>query len=236
MNKIRYIILGSTFILYMILVVSYVSVAQWSWYAIPTVLLAWFNADLTLGLVHFYLDYVCLPSELNLKDLLKRVDRGSDTYQALKKEKFKQLNLIQKVSFEFKIHHIRPKALGKRTFINLVSESIMVIVFPLLIIVDIGIYFGVLHHLVILYFLILSLGLSLGQYTHANTHKDDIPWVIRFLQNAHIILPVKLHLLHHSTFTQSFCILNGWSNRLVNKIANFVLARKIFDRKNLEIT
>lgn len=235
MNKVHLVILNITFILYGILLYNYALDAQWSWLIIPAVLLAWFNADFILALAHFYLDYVALPRNLELKALTESTDRNSSFYVNLKNEKMQHLNFTQKVAFDFKTHHLYPNALGKRSFISMISESTIVLVFPIVLVINIGLFFGLIHHIVLLHYIVLSIGLSLGQYAHANTHREKVPLLVSFLQKTYVFLPKKLHELHHDRFTQSFCVLNGWSNKMVNKIAYHALHKKWLDVKNLEL-
>jgi hypothetical protein len=78
-------------------------------------------------------------------------------------------------------------------------------------------------------------GFLLGQYAHANTHKEDISLLLKYLQKYHIFLNKIQHDLHHETFKQSFCILNGWANFLINPLASFMLKKRWLNIDNLEL-
>ena len=182
-NKIlKYLLLFNTFFLYSWLIYYYLSIVEWHWYIIPIVVVAWFSADFILGMTHLYLDYVQCPSNIGLKDLSEHPNRSSDSYLALKKKLMKKLTFIERVAFDFKTHHLHPKALGNRTFFVLVAETLMTHVMPVLLFLTIGVYFNILNEFVILYFLILSIGFLFGQYAHANTHKENIPFPVKSLQ------------------------------------------------------
>ncbi|HET6883754.1 MAG TPA: fatty acid desaturase CarF family protein, partial [Pirellulales bacterium] len=53
------------------------------------------------------------------------------------------------------------------------------------------------------------------------------PWFMRKLQQAHLIISPAAHAKHHDgTFNTSYCVLSGWANSLVDRIAPFVPPRK----------
>jgi hypothetical protein len=49
-------------------------------------------------------------------------------------------------------------------------------------------------------------------WSHARTHKMDIPFITRKLQDWGIILSHKRHQQHHTTYDSDFCILSGYMN------------------------
>jgi len=221
--------------LYVWLFYRYFAMAQWHWYLIPVILFAWFSADFVLGVTHFFLDYVGCPKGVGLKALTEYPDRSSTAYQQLKREAMTHVNFIERVAFDFKTHHIHPKALGHRSFPVLVAESVMTHVLPVLIGLVLALYFDVLNPTVMLYFLVLSLGFLLGQYAHANTHKDVIPLPIRGLQAIRIFLTVERHNLHHDKFNRSFCILSGWADWIIDPLTRALLRHRWLKRENLEL-
>lgn len=229
------LLLGISGALYVWLFYNYFAMAQWHWYVVPIILFAWFSADFVLGVTHFFLDYVGCPKGVGLKALTEHPDRSSAEYQAQKREAMKHLGFIERVAFDFKTHHIHPNALGNRTFPVLVAEPVMTHVLPVLFTLTILLYFGMINDLVMLYFLVLSLGFLLGQYAHANTHKDTIPLPVRWLQASRIFLTVERHNLHHDKFNRSFCILSGWADWIIDPLTRFLLRQRWLKRENLEL-
>lgn len=72
---------------------------------------------------------------------------------------------------------------------------------------------------------------SIVQATHALAHQGmfkpnpTFPKTISLLQRMHIILPPKTHARHHfEEHDSNFCILNGWSNPLLNALAPLIFA------------
>lgn len=63
-----------------------------------------------------------------------------------------------------------------------------------------------------------GLGVALSQEAHRWAHRDEKPWIIRWLQTSHIIMPPASHECHHSQFGRSFGILNGWSHKPMNLV------------------
>jgi hypothetical protein len=231
----EWLLLGASLLLYGVVVAHYIAVASWSWYAPLVMLYGWFVADLFLGLTHLYLDYVTLPKDLALKELLNSHDRSSTAYHQQKSQSLSHLNLIQRTAFDFKTHHRYPMALGRRPFVLLVRESLLFFVLPLLGMTLLVLLFTPLHHLLLLYLLTLGMGFFLGQYAHANTHKQRPPRLIQLLQKAHLLIDKPTHQKHHEAFKESFSILNGWASFILNPLASWLLKKGIICEESLEV-
>lgn len=75
------------------------------------------------------------------------------------------------------------------------------------------------------FFVSLGAFLAFAQIPHYYTH-HAAPRIVQALQRSGLILRPTLHNRHHRvSFDRDFCVLNGWTNRLVNAIAPFVPAR-----------
>lgn len=231
----NYLLLGAAGALYVWLFYNYFAMAQWHWAVIPVILLAWFSADFILGVNHFFLDYVGCPKGIGLKALTEHPDRSSSAYQKLKREAMRHLGFVERVAFDFKTHHIHPTALGHRSFPVLVAEPIMTHVLPVLIGLSVLHYFQMLNALAMLFFLVMSLGFLLGQYAHANTHKEVIPRPVQWLQATHIFLSIEHHNLHHDKFNRSFCILSGWADWIIDPLTRYLLQSRWLKRENLDL-
>jgi len=220
--------------LYIWLIYQYILTDYWSWVMIPVIIFAWYSADFFLGLAHFYMDYVACPKKIGLKKLAEHPDISSNEFKVLKRSIMKQVGAIDTIAFHFKFHHLYPSLHGTRSIIVLLRQVILIVI-PVQLLIVIGIYFDIFHPLVLLYCVIITFGALLGQYAHANTHKDNIPILIQWLQKTRIFLTVEQHHLHHEGFKSSFCILNGWADTPVNTIASWVLKKGWVDPQNLEL-
>lgn len=75
------------------------------------------------------------------------------------------------------------------------------------------------------FFVPLGLFLAFAQVPHYFTH-HPAPRLVKVCQRARVILRPALHQRHHRvSFDRDFCVLNGWTNAIVNAIAPFVPAR-----------
>lgn len=72
-------------------------------------------------------------------------------------------------------------------------------------------------------YFMFSLGIfvSFAQIPHYYAHFAAPPFV-RLLQKLYIILPPARHSIHHSgKFDRDYCVVSGWTNPIVNRIANY---------------
>ena len=67
------------------------------------------------------------------------------------------------------------------------------------------------------YFFIFS---SLAEVSHFLCHNSRSTWV-KHLQSAHILLPLQHHMRHHILDNVNYAFLNGLSDPLINRIAQY---------------
>ena len=60
--------------------------------------------------------------------------------------------------------------------------------------------------------------------THRWTHcaPSDVPFVVRWFQDAGIFLTRKGHSIHHTDYTENFSLLTGWGNPTLNFLVKHV--------------
>ena len=105
--------------------------AQLDWLMLPALLLGWYLADLVSGLVHMYMDYRPCPPGKKLNDLFfYGGSRASDEYRALFRERMASINPFERVVYDFKNHHPRPHALGRRDLWRLIGSTVIVAALP----------------------------------------------------------------------------------------------------------
>lgn len=68
---------------------------------------------------------------------------------------------------------------------------------------------------------------GLSEFAHYGAHRPrSCPWFMRKLQQAHVIISPAAHAKHHDgSFDRSYCVLSGWANWLVDRLARFIPVR-----------
>lgn len=68
---------------------------------------------------------------------------------------------------------------------------------------------------------------GLSEVLHFAAHRPDrYPSFVRWLQRAGIVISPQAHAKHHEGgFDRSYCVVSGWTNRLVDAIGAFVPQR-----------
>ncbi len=204
------------------------------WWSLVMAGLAMYLADTLSGIAHFILDYTPSPTDRGLKELFHyRGSKGSDAYTLQRAEAMKRINAFQEMVFDFKIHHISPGTLGRRSFLRLTLPVIFFSGLPLSIII-LGLYTqGWMNTQVFIFMSFLTLGTTICQYSHACAHKKEVPPVPAVLQKVRLFITKEAHHSHHLNLGHDFCMLNGWSNPLVNRIFLACVAKDWFNKDNL---
>ena len=66
------------------------------------------------------------------------------------------------------------------------------------------------------------------KWSHQNS--DDIPWIIKKLQTAKIVMSVEHHKVHHTAPHDAYyCITSGWLNRPLDAIGFWSKAEKLIE-------
>lgn len=225
-----------TLALYVYLFGAYVVRGQFSWLTLPVLLLAVYCADAASGIAHFVVDYTPNVSDVGLKDLYDyKGDKGSADYVEKRRIAMRKISGFQEVVFDFKVHHLTPRALGRRSVLKMTLPVIVYATFPLTVLfVTLG-ELGWLPPDVLLFFAILVGCGTVAQYAHSCTHKRKIPPVARFLQATRLFLRPSAHEVHHQFPDRQFCLLNGWANPLIDRVFHFVLSRGYLSREGLKV-
>lgn len=94
--------------------------------AVPALLLGWYLTDLLSGLIHMYMDYRSCRPGLGLDTIFYYTgSRESEEYQQLFRERMARLSPFERISYDFKNHHPRPDALGRRGLWRLIGSTVM---------------------------------------------------------------------------------------------------------------
>lgn len=204
------------------------------WWWIPLFLLGWYIADAESGIIHFWLDYrPCRPT-LGLNALFHYAGRrDSQEFLDLKTATLATLSAFERMVFDFKNHHPRPNALGRRPFLVLVMPT-MVLALPSSLAVNGLLLLGWMAEWALVILIALILGGTIAQYHHGVLHRTKCAWWIRGLRRCRMLMTVADHEVHHASLDRDFTTLCGWSNPLVNALFRIGRRWRLLDPAGLE--
>lgn len=196
------------------------------WLSLPAALLGWYLADLGSGLVHMYMDYHPCPPGKRLADLFFYPgSRESDEYQAMLRERMARINSFERLVYDFKNHHPRPDALGRRPLWRLIGSTVIAGALPISLFCNLAWLLLPVPGWIAAGVTTLAIGGAFAQYFHSSLHRADHPWIIGALRNAGLLMTPAAHQLHHDTLQRDFATNCGWSNPLINIVFNGLRAR-----------
>lgn len=197
----------------------------WSW--IPAALAAWYLADALSGLTHMYMDYRPCTSGIGLNRLyFYEGSRESADYLALRESVWRKIGPFEKLVYDFKNHHPRPEALGRRTMLVQIGSTIIFAALPASLLLNAAAMVFPVPGWLIFGSVILIVGGTFAQYFHGTLHREDNPAIVRFMRATGLLMTPRAHQLHHDTLTRDFATNNGWSNPLINRLFNLAVRRR----------
>jgi hypothetical protein len=206
---------------------------DWRW--IPAALAAWYLADLLSGLTHMYMDYrPCTPG-IGLDRMFHYAgSRESDEYLALRDSVLPRISPFERLVYDFKNHHPRPDALGRRSFLVQIGSTILFVSLPISVLLNLLCLAVAVPGWLIAGAVVLTIGGTLAQYFHGTLHRADNPWIVRTMRRVGLLMTPEAHALHHETLRRDFATNTGWSNPLVNAIFRMAMGRGWIDEAGLE--
>lgn len=206
-----------------------------SWWTIPALLAGWYMADMLSGLIHMFMDYHPCPKGKGLDCLyFYEGSRGSEEYQLLFQRTMAKINPFQRLVYDFKNHHPRPHALGRRNMWRQIGSTVIVGALPVSVLFNLGCWAGEFPGWVAAGFFSMLMGGTFAQYFHGTLHRDDNPWIIHVMRRMGLLMSPEAHQRHHDTLRRDFSTNCGWSNRLVNLIFGAAQTRGLFLDSGLE--
>lgn len=202
---------------------------------IVAVLVAWYLADLLSGVVHMYMDYrPCRPG-MELDTLFHyEGSRESEEYQRMFRERMKRLNAFERISYDFKNHHPRPDALGRRSLWRLIGSSVIAAALPISVMANVAAFLWPVPGWVMAGIGTFLIGGAFAQYFHGTLHRAGNPWFVEGLRKVGLLMTPEAHEVHHATLQRDFATNSGWSNPLVNWMFRYLRARGHLPDANLE--
>ena len=196
------------------------------WLSLPAALVGWYIADLASGLVHMYMDYHPCPPGKRLDDLFFYAgSRESAEYQAMLQERMQRISPFERLVYDFKNHHPRPDALGRRPLWRLIGSTVIIGALPISLACNLAWLLLPVPGWVPAGVASLAIGGAFAQYFHGSLHRADNPWIIGALRQAGLLMTPAAHQIHHDTLQRDFATNCGWSNPLINLVFKGLRAR-----------
>jgi len=206
---------------------------DWRW--LPAFLAGWYVADLLSGLTHMYMDYrPCTPGVGLDRMFHYEGSRESSDYLSLRDKVLPRISAFERLVYDFKNHHPRPDALGRRPFLVQIGSTILFASLPASIILNVACVAVQTPGWIIVGALALIIGGTLAQYFHGTLHRADNPWIIHAMRRVGLLMKPEAHARHHETLRRDFATNTGWSNPIVNLIFEVSLRRQWLNEEGLE--
>jgi hypothetical protein len=206
---------------------------DWRW--IPAALAGWYGADLMSGLTHMYMDYRPCTAGVGLDQMFQYAgSRESTEYRALRDRVLPRISPFERLVYDFKNHHPRPEALGRRPFLVQIGSTIIFVGLPASVALSLACLAFAVSGWLIFGLVVLIVGGTLAQYFHGTLHRADNPRVVRSMRNVGLLMTPEAHALHHATLRRDFATNTGWSNPLVNLIFRAAVGRGWLSEAGLE--
>lgn len=184
---------------------------------LPAALAGWYAADLMSGLVHMYMDYKPSRPGIGLDKLyFYEGSRESTEYLTMRDAVFARLGPIERLIYDFKNHHPRPDALGRRTMLHQIGSTVLFTTLPFAIIANAAFLLLPLPAWLLAGVVAFTIGATFAQYFHGTLHRNDNPWPVHLMRRMGLLMKNEDHLRHHETLTCDFSTINGWSNPALN--------------------
>ena len=204
------------------------------WASIPALLGGWFVADLVSGLVHMSLDYRPCPPGKRLADLyFYEGSRESNAYLTMLRDRMSRVSAFDRLVYDFKNHHPRPQALGRRDLWRQIGSTVLVGALPMSLALNFALLMVSVPGWLCAGMFAVIAGGGFTQYFHGTLHREHNPWFIVAMRRAHLLMTPEAHQLHHDSLQRDFATNSGWSNPVINRLFNALRARGYLDDKGL---
>ena len=189
-----------------------------SWSILPGLLVGWALVDMWSGLVHMLLDFVALPARLRMDLLYFAQRRDTEEYAELRRSILGGVGPFWRIAYNFKYHHPRPNALGRRSMKELCADTLHFAALPLSLALNIAVLTSPPPPWAIAAAISMVIGTLFIQYFHSTLHRRTPPGFVAVLRRLRLLMTPEAHQLHHDVQDNSFAIINGWSNPLLDRV------------------
>jgi hypothetical protein len=215
-------------------VVLWHAITHPNWWSIPAALFGWFLADAASGLIHMYMDYRPCPPGKRLDDIFFFDGcRESEDYLAMQRARMASINAFERIVYDFKNHHPRPDALGRRPLWRLIGSTVILAALPLTLALDAAITMTPVPGWVAAGAFAGILGGAFAQYFHGSLHRTRNPWFVDAARRVGLLMTPTAHQRHHDTLQRDFATNCGWSNPLLNPLFRMLRRRGYLEDSGL---
>ncbi|MEO6091855.1 MAG: fatty acid desaturase CarF family protein [Novosphingobium sp.] len=208
--------------------------ANFSLLALPALLAGWYVADFASGMIHLYMDYRPCPPGRKLDELFFYAgSRESPEYAELFRTRMAAVSPLERLVYDFKNHHPRPWALGRRPVWRLIGSTVIVAALPLSLGMNLLTIATPVPSWVSAFFVSFITGGAFAQYFHGTLHRLENPWFIDAMRKVGLLMAPEAHQLHHDTLQRDFATNCGWSNPLINPLFRALRSRGYLDDAGL---
>ncbi|MGE4429682.1 MAG: fatty acid desaturase CarF family protein [Sphingobium sp.] len=206
-----------------------------SLWMLPALIAGWYVADMLSGLVHMTMDYFPARLHVGLDRLyFYQGSRASDEYQGLFRASMARLNPFEKLVYDFKNHHPRPHALGRRTMWRQIGSTVIAGSLPMSVLLNAACLLWPVPGWAVAGMVSLLIGGTFAQYFHGTLHRDENPWIIHAMRRTGLLMTPAAHQVHHDTLKRDFATNSGWSNALLNPVFRFAYGKGWLRDEGLE--
>ncbi len=206
-----------------------------SLWMLPALIAGWYAADMLSGLVHMLMDYFPARLGVGLDHIyFYQGSRESEDYQTKFRAAMKQLNPFEKLVYDFKNHHPRPHALGRRTMWRQIGSTVIAGSLPLSLLLNAACLLWTVPGWAIAGMLSLLIGGTFAQYFHGTLHREHNPWIVNAMRRVGLLMTPAAHQLHHDSLQRDFATNSGWSNALLNPVFRFAYGKGWLRDEGLE--
>lgn len=230
-------LVGAAFALLMALVAALAGwlVLRFDWFVPFALLAGWYLADMASGLIHMYMDYrPCRPGTGLATLYFYEGPRDTEDYLRLRDAILGRVGPIERLVFDFKNHHPRPDALGRRSMLRLTGSTVIAASLPFALMVNVANLLWPVPGWATALCLAFLIGGTFAQYFHGSLHRDHAEWPVRLLRRSGLLMTPGAHAKHHATLRQDFATNSGWSNPVLNRLFEALMRRGVFDQAGLE--
>jgi hypothetical protein len=205
------------------------------WLMLPAAVAGWYLADLASGAIHMYMDYrPCRPGNGLHELYFYEGSRVSDEYQAKFRAAMARIGPIERLVFDFKNHHPRPHALGRRSLGRQINSTILFGTLPFSLVLNAAWALLPVPGWFVTGAFVLLIGGTFAQYFHGTLHRDDNPRFVEAMRRLGLLMTPQAHDKHHATLQRDFSTNCGWSNPLLNRLFDTLRRRGSFPDHGLE--